>query len=339
MSRTSRTTCITAVAAALLVHFTALGESGDAARGTAAGRLPLPLELPQLEQWIAKLEAMHLQWGESAVAEELGALYILSGRREAGLRLIGRDDLPPLPPGGIPMPRAGGMPDAGSPGKQPVVIDEKDLGMLAEKLVKSSEAGAQAAGVLLLIMLDKPAAAEEAIRKMSENHPMRGWLRTLLHERTGQLEKAAAEARQWAERLEGHAPLVLHNLCFVDASFPVAYGVYQELAGRSTAPGELALLYVEVSGAKHMESRNGFTVRFQVNYSIVEESGKVLWKQERPDIVGHTTRVPTRDIFLTSGFYVPAGLGAGRYSLRYEVEDLVSGARAVAATPFTVRGR
>ena len=59
--------------------------------------LPLKLDLPELDAWIAKLEAIQLNTSDPAAAEELAALYILKGRREAGLRLLGQEDLPPLP--------------------------------------------------------------------------------------------------------------------------------------------------------------------------------------------------------------------------------------------------
>ena len=168
---------------------------------------------------------------------------------------------------------------------------------------------------------------------------MRRWLNALLYARTGQPDKAVYEARLWADDLDTSSPLKLHHLAFVDSKFPVSYGVYQELPGRIMSPGELALLYVEVSGAKSAEDKAGHTVRFSVDYSIAEDSGKTVWKKDKPDIVGHTTRVPTRDLFLTSAFYMPMGLAPGQYSLRLEVEDLVSGTKAMAATPFSLRER
>jgi hypothetical protein len=309
--------------------------------GESTSALPLKLDLPELDAWIAKLEAIQLNGNDPAAAEELAALYILKGRREAGLRLLGQEDLPPLPIEGYrkPLPTANTTP---ATAVVPSLTPEEaniDPAVLGAELVKSDDAGKKTLGIYLLIMADKPAAAERALKDLPDKLPVRRWLNALLYARTGQPEKAVYEARLWADELDTSSPLKLQHLAFVDSKFPVSYGVYQELPGRSLSPGELALLYVEVPGAKSAEDKAGHTVRFSVDYSIAEDSGKTVWKKDKPDIVGHTTRVPTRDLFLTSAFYMPMGLAPGQYSLRLEVEDLVSGTKAMAATPFSLRER
>ncbi|MBN1809066.1 MAG: hypothetical protein JW909_08345 [Planctomycetes bacterium] len=302
--------------------------------------LPVEVHIPGVEGLISRLEDMLKEGkGDQSAAEELGALYILRGQREAGLRLIGKERVPPLrlikDTTGRPDAGTGRRPDAGNTGG----VDVVDLAAGGKTLAASKDADRKAAGICMLIMSDRPREAEEALKGLPEGLPAHRWLKAMLLARTGRLEKAAEEGRRWSDAVELSSPLKLRHLTFVDPMFPISYGVYQETPGKVLGPGEIAVAYVEVGGYRETKDNNGYTVRFRVDYSIVESTGKTVWKGERPDIESRTTRVATRDLFMTSAFHVPAGLAGGQYTLKYEVQDLVSGEKALGTTPFSVRER
>lgn len=311
--------------------------SGEVSPQPAAG--PVSVTIPDAASVIDKLERQYLKTDDPLVAEQLGALLILTGRREAGLRLIGSQAVPPLSldalsSGSSPPERLGERSGQSAPSGVP-----GDLAALGSQFAKSREVNAKAVGVFLLVMADKPALAEQALKELPDTLVIRRWLSALLFARTGQADKASTEARSWADDVDRSSPLSLAHLTFVDPAFQVSYGVYQELPARTLSPGELALMYVEVQGARLFQDGSGFSVRFKVDYSVQEDTGKTVWKKDKPDIVSHTTRVPTRDLFITSAFYVPVVLTGGQYSFRLEVEDLISGTKALAAVPFSVRER
>jgi hypothetical protein len=164
------------------------------------------------------------------------------------------------------------------------------------------------------------------------------------------VENASSHLQSGMAALANLGPLMLENAAFVDEV--TSYGAYHEIGKRGFAPGERALLYVEVSNfaveeisiADQRDSRSARRRAEQVpqyecdllgRYEILDADQRVV-ESRALGVTRDRWRRQRRDFFIAYDFVFPE-IPAGNYTFELTIEDRKGNKFGHAAIDFQLR--
>jgi hypothetical protein len=137
------------------------------------------------------------------------------------------------------------------------------------------------------------------------------------------------------EALEDRTPLEISDLRLCRKI--LAFGKVEPLDREPCRPGQVLILYCEMSGLKYEPAEDGFRSRLASQVELVPSGGgRPAWKHSLPTAEDVCQR-RRRDVYVSHKITLPKDLAPGAYEIRLTQNDLISGRAASRSIALTIQ--
>lgn len=146
---------------------------------------------------------------------------------------------------------------------------------------------------------------------------------------------SASATLQFNSGAMAEMPLAIGRLAF--CSEVRDYDQFVETPLHEITPGQTLLLYASLHNFRSQGRRGGYETRTRSTIEIRNRAGVVVHRLA-PAEATDVSREPRHGYFLTHELSLPRELPAGSYTVRLQIDDLLSGQTCDAELPFCIQG-